>query len=148
MVRVELDTFIERPIEEVFSQLINVSDYIRWMPKRGIFIRSGQTSDGPMGVGTTFYDRGWMGTFRGEIVAFEPPTRVSFREQLRLLGVPIMEARPGYELTSTSTGTRVKHWAEGELFGPFKVMQPMAARLAHGERKRTLDALKVSLEQG
>ena len=147
MVRVELDTEIARPIDEVFQQLVDFSGYARWMPKRGVFIRSDQTSAGPVGLGTTYDDPGWMGTFRGAVSEFRPPTRVAFRETLRWLGVPVMEASPAYELTATPTGTRVHHTAEGRLFGIFRVMTPLVAWMARGERARTVRALKASLEQ-
>jgi uncharacterized protein YndB with AHSA1/START domain len=146
MIKVEMDTVIARPIGDVFGQITNLSDYSRWMRKLGIFVRSEQTSEGPVAMGTTYYDKGRMGTFRGEVVEFQVPTKVVFRETVRWLGLPVMEARPGYELVSTDTGTEVHHTAEGQLFGPFKVMKPMVALMARGERARTVRALKASLE--
>jgi uncharacterized protein YndB with AHSA1/START domain len=148
MMRVELNTVVARPIEDVFGRLTDLSDYSRWMPKFGIFIRCAQTSEGRVGEGSTYYDRGLMGTFRGEIVEFDAPTSVAFRESLRWLGVNVMEARPAYELVPTQMGTEVRHTAEGQLFGIFRLMEPVVARAARGERKRTLQALKGSLEQG
>ena len=148
MMRVELNTVVARPIEDVFARLTDLSEYSRWMPKLGIFLRCAQTSEGPVGMGTTYYDKGRMGTFRGEIVEFRAPTRVAFRESLRWLGVEVMEARPSYELIATRTGTEVRHSAEGRLFGVFGLMEPVVARVARGERKRTVEALKASLEQG
>ena len=148
MMRVELNTVVARPIEDVFARLTDFSDYSRWMPKLGIFLRCDQTSEGSVGEGTTYYDRGLMGTFRGEIVEFRAPTRVAFRESLRWLGVEVMEARPSYELIPTRTGTEVRHRAEGRLFGVFGLMEPVVARVARGERRRTVQALKASLEQG
>ena len=148
MMRVELNTVVARPIEDVFARLTDLSGYSRWMPRFGIFLESGQTSEGSVGEGTTYYDRGLMGTFRGEIVEFSSPRRVAFRETLRWLGVEVMEARPAYELVSTQTGTEVRHTAEGRLFGIFGLMEPVVARVARGERRRTVQALKASLEQG
>jgi uncharacterized protein YndB with AHSA1/START domain len=148
MIRVELNTLIARPTEDVFARLTDFSDYSRWMPKLGIFLECGQISEGPLGEGTTYYDRGRMGTFRGEIAEFRAPTRVAFRESLKWLGVEVMEARPSYELVPTQAGTEVRHRAEGRLFGIFGLMEPVVARVARGERKRTVEALKASLEQG
>jgi uncharacterized protein YndB with AHSA1/START domain len=148
MIRVELDIIIARPIDAVFGRLTDLSDYSRWMPTVGMFISSGQTSEGLVGMGTTYYDRGWMGTFLGEIAEFHAPTRVAFRQTLRWLGVTVMEARPKYELVSTQSGTRVHHTAEGQLFGIFKIMKPVVAWMARAERSRTVRALKKSLEQG
>jgi len=148
MVRVELDAVIARPIDDVFGRLIDLPEYSRWMPRLGVFIRSGQTSEGPIGVGTTYYDRGWMGTFLGEIMEFQAPSRVVFKEKLQWLGVTVMEARPEYNLVSTQTGTRVHHTAEGRLFGIFNVMTPLVAWMARAERRRTVRALRDSLERG
>jgi uncharacterized protein YndB with AHSA1/START domain len=147
MIRVELDTTISRPIEDVFAQLIDLAGYARWMPRRDLFIGCDVTSDGPMGVGTAYYDKTWMGTFRGEVVAFRAPTTVAFSETLRWLGMRVMEARPAYELVATEAGTDVHHVGEGECFGAFRLMTPVCAWMARGERKRTLRALKQSLER-
>ena len=148
MMRVELNTHVARPIEDVFARLTDFSDYSRWMPKLGIFLGCSQTSEGPLGEGTTYYDRGRMGTFRGEIVEFRAPTRVAFRESLKWLGVEVMEARLSSELVRTQTGTEVSHTAERQLFGVFRLMEPVVARVARGERKWTVEALNASLEQG
>jgi hypothetical protein len=59
-----------------------------------------------------------------------------------------MEARPVYELIPAQTGTEVRHTTEGQLFGVFRFMEPVVARVARGERKRTVEALKGSLERG
>jgi uncharacterized protein YndB with AHSA1/START domain len=147
MIRVELNAIIARPIDDVFNRLTDISAYSRWMPKLGVFIRSHQTSEGPVGPGTSYYDKGWMGTFVGEVTEFHAPTAVAFSERLRWLGVTVMEARASYELVSTRTGTEVHHMANGRLFGIFNIMQPVVAWIARGERERTVHALKVSLER-
>jgi uncharacterized protein YndB with AHSA1/START domain len=148
MIRVELDTVIERSIEDVFAQLIDLPGYRRWMPRRDLFIRSDVTSEGPMGVGTTYYDKTWMGTFRGEVVTFRAPTTIGFSETLRWLGMRVMEARPAYQLVATEAGTEVHHVGEGQFCGIFRLMGPMGAWMARGERKRTVRALRRTLEQG
>jgi uncharacterized protein YndB with AHSA1/START domain len=144
-VRVELDAVIARPIDEVFSRLIDLSDYSRWMPRFGVFIKSGQISAGPVGVGTTYYDRGWMGTFLGEVIEFKAPSRIVFKETLQWFGVTVMEARPEYDLMCTQSGTRVHHIAEGRLLAIFTAMKPLVAWIARAERGRTLRALRDSL---
>ena len=147
MIRVEVDTDIARPIEDVFDRLTNLSDYNRWMSRRGIFLRTAPTSGGPIGPGSTYYDKGRMGTAIGEVVRFNAPTRVAFSETIRWLGLPVLQARPAYDLVATPAGTRVHHTAEGTLYGIFKAMRPIVAVIARGERKRTIRSLKNSLEQ-
>jgi hypothetical protein len=89
-----------------------------------------------------------MGTFRGVVTDYEPPTRISFRETLRWFGSDLMEARPQYILEADGDKTIVHHVAEGELFGIMRLMKPVAARLARSERARTVESLRHSLETG
>ncbi len=145
-VRVEVDEVIERPVEQVFERAIDLSHYSDWMPRTGVFKRSSQTSNGPVGLGTTFIDQGRMGTFRGQIVEFERPSRVVFEETLRWFRSPVVEARLRYEFVPVPEGTAVHHVAESELHGIFRVMRPMVIIIGRGERRRTVRALKKSLE--
>src|SRR3954447_26193688 len=144
-IRYETRTTIDRPISDVFALLADLDGYGTWMRRTGLFRRSGQTSDGPLGLGTTYFDATRMGTFRGEVTDYEPPTRIVFRETLRWFGSDLMEARPGYILKADGDKTLVHHVAEGELFGMMRVMKPVAALLARSERDRTVESLRRSL---
>lgn len=147
MVRVEIDVTIQRPIEEVFEQLVDIPRYPDWMPSGGLFISSTKDSEGPVGAGTMYSDVTRFGTLRGEISAFDRPNTVVFHYTARLLGVPVMDGWPGYTLERAGDGaTRVRHRAEGHLHGPFELLQPLVQTMARGERQRTVDALKASLE--
>jgi uncharacterized protein YndB with AHSA1/START domain len=77
-VRYETRTTIDRPVSDVFARLANLDGYRTWMRRTGLFRRCGQTSDGPLGLGTAYFDATRMGTFHGEVVAFEPPVRIGF----------------------------------------------------------------------
>ncbi len=146
MVKVDLDEVIEKPVDEVFERLVDLDDYSKWLSKWGIFTRSWQTSEGPVGKGTTYDDKGKMGTFHGDVADYESPRRVVFREDLKWLGSRVMEARPGYELEAEGDRTKIHFHGEGELYGAYKIMQPMMVVMGKHERKRTLKALKRSLE--
>ena len=145
-VRYETSTTIDRPIGDVFGRLADVNEYRTWMRRTGLFRRSGQTSDRPLGPGTPYFDATRMGTFRGEVTDYEPPARIGFRESLRLFGFNLMEARPNYTLEADRDTTIVHHVAEGELFGVMRLMKPLAALLARSERARTVKSLRRSLE--
>ncbi len=147
-IRYEARTTIDRPIGDVFARLADLDGYRTWMRRTGLFRRSGQTSDGPLGLGTAYFDATRMGTFRGEVTDYEPPTRIGFRETLRWFGSDLMEARPAFVLESDQDKTIVHQVAEGELFGMMRLMKPVAALLARSERARTVDALRRSLESG
>jgi uncharacterized protein YndB with AHSA1/START domain len=145
-VRYETRTTIDRPISDVFARLADLDAYRTWMRRTGLFRRAGQTSDGPVGLGTAYFDATRMGTFRGEVTDYEPPVRIGFRETLRWFGSDLMEARPEYTLEADGDKTNVHHVAEGELFGMMRAMKPVAAMLARSERGRTVEALRRSLE--
>jgi uncharacterized protein YndB with AHSA1/START domain len=145
-VRYETRTTIDRPVGDVFARLADLDGYRTWMSHRGLFRRSGRTSDGTLGLGTAYFDATRMGTFRGEVSVYEPPARIGFRETLRLFGSDLMEARPEYVLEADRDTTIVHHVAEGELFGVMRLMKPVAALLARGERARTVESLRRSLE--
>jgi uncharacterized protein YndB with AHSA1/START domain len=147
-VQYETRTTIDRPIGEVFARLADLNGYRTWMRRAGLFRRAGQTSDGPLGLGTPYFDATRMGTFHGEVSDYEPPARVGFRETLHLFGSDLMEARPNYVLEADGDKTIVHHVAEGELFGAMRLMKPVAALLARSERERTVKSLRRSLESG
>ena len=145
-VRYETRARIDRPVGDVFARLADLDGYRTWMRRTGLFRRSGQTSDGPVGPGTAYFDATRMGEFRGEITDYEPPARIGFRETLRWFGSDLMEARPAYTLEADRDTTIVHHVAEGELFGMMRLMKPVAALLARSERARTVESLRRSLE--
>ena len=95
-----------------------------------------------------YFDATRMGTFRGQITDYQPPSRIGFRETLRWFGSDLMEARPEYLLEADGDKTIVHHIAEGELFGVMRLMKPVAALLARSERTRTVESLRRSLELG
>ena len=147
-VRYETRTTIDSPIGNVFARLADIDGYRTWMHRTGLFRRSGQTTDRPGGLGTAYFDATRMGTFRGQITDYQPPTRIGFRETLRWFGSDLMEARPEYLLEADRDRTIVHHVAEGELFGMMRLMKPVAALLARSERTRTVKSLRRSLESG
>lgn len=145
-VRYETRATIDRPIGDVFSRLADLDGYGTWMHRTGLFRRSGQTSAGPVGPGTEYFDATRMGTFRGQITDYQPPARIEFNETLRWIGSDVMEAKLEYLLEADGDKTIVHHIAVGELFGLMRVMKPVAALMARSERTRTVKSLKRSLE--
>jgi uncharacterized protein YndB with AHSA1/START domain len=147
VIRVEIHETVDRPIEEVFERLIDIDAYPDWMPGDGLLVTCRQTSEGPMGEGTEYVDTTRLGTVKGEVVEFERPTRVVFHYVAKVFGRTMMHGWPGYTLEPDGQGgTRVHHVAEGRLQGLFKLLHPLIQRCATAERRRTVDALKMSLE--
>jgi len=145
-VRFESCMTIRRPIGVVFARLADLPGYGRWMHRTGLFRRCALIAEGPVRQGTTYSDSTRMGTFDGEVTEFAAPSRIAFAELLRWFGRPMTEARPEYFLEADGDATVVHHIAVGELFGPFRLMKPVAALMAKAERTKTLNSLKRSLE--
>ena len=117
-------------------------------PRRPLLLEHTPSRPDPRGPGTVYVDATRMGTFRGQITGYQPPSRIAFRETLRWFDSDLMEARPEYLLEADRDRTIVHHRAEGELFGLMRLMKPVAALLARSERTRTVKSLKRSLESG
>lgn len=145
-VRFESHQMIERPVVEVFDRLADLPGYGRWMHRNGLFRGCVVTSEQPVGVGTTYVDSTWMGRFSGVVTEFEIPTRIAFSETLSMFGRPAMTAKPEYTLGGDGNATVIDHIAVGELHGWMRIMKPMAALMAKGERTRTLRSLVRSFD--
>jgi uncharacterized protein YndB with AHSA1/START domain len=147
-VRYEARKTIDRPIGDVFARLADLDGYGTWMHRTGLFRRCGQTPGGPIGPSSRRRSTPFLGTFRGEVTDYQPPSRIGFRETLRWFGSDLMEARPEYFLEADRNRTIVHHVAAGELFGLMRLMKPVAALLASSERARTLESSRRSLGVG
>ena len=146
MIHVEIETTIDRSIEDVFERLVDIPRYPEWMPDGGLFIHCTQDSDGPVGPGTEYTDVTRLGTAKGRVVELDPPRRVVFEYVFRLFGRMVMRGRPAYDLERAGDGTRVHHQARGRLFGVFRLFRPVVQKIAESERSRTVRALERSLE--
>ena len=137
---------INRPVEEVFDRLVDLPGYNQWMPESSLLIKSRQTSQGPPGTGTTFADKTRAGRAEGEISEFKRPWKVIFRQSIYIFGLKVGESRPGYKLEPREGSTLLIHHAEGNFYGLFRLLEPLLSIIARAERKRTVYALKRSLE--
>ena len=97
MIKVEIIFLVEKPIENVFELISDISDYRRWAPdKSKFFIENEITSEGHIGLGTTYVDRlRWFGKSIGEIVQYQPPFGIKF-QQKTLFGIPVFSAKLKY----------------------------------------------------
>ena len=146
IMRFEARTVIHRPASEVFERLADLPGYRQWMHRDGVFGGTELTSPPPIRAGSTYVDHTRMGRFVGEVTEHVPGARIAFSETLSWFGRPLTQARPRYELVADGDSTVVHHVAEGELYGPMRLLKPAAARMANRERAHTLASLKRSLE--
>lgn len=145
MIRFTLKRLIDRPIEDVFQQLADIDGYREWMSREGLFRDTGKVSEGPTEQGTVFYDQARFGRLCGVVTEFDSPNKIAFRQVLRRNDKPVFESRPSYTLKAVGNGTSVRHTAEGELRGPYKLLEPIIYPVARSERERVLDSLERSL---
>ena len=124
----ELHIVVNRPIEEVFNFLADIRNETAWNPR---VVRLEKTSDGPIGVGTSFEGvyQG-LGTLRTQLVAVERPARFSFRStgpRMGLAGTFVLNA----DLTPR---------------GPFRLLVPLMRPVLARQNASAAARLKAALE--
>ena len=125
MIRLDKAVTISRPISEVYSFILDFENESQWADE---VARTEKTSDGPIGVGSTFADHvEFMGkTMKTsyEILCIEPNSAIT----IRTLSGPVPFAAT-YSFDSSDDSTRLAIAAEIEPAGFFKLATPMIRRM-------------------
>ena len=141
---VESMVIIERPVEEVFGFVVDLTN----IPSMDPSVESVEkTSEGPIEAGTTFRMRQKtppLGKVREASVhytAVEPNKKIEFEAMVE----PIS---PTASLTfeQANGGTRVTFRGEPNPVGPFKVLSPLISRQGQPMWDKRLAGLKSTLE--
>ena len=142
MVTIEFNLVINRPVEEVFAFVSNSENLPRW---RSTVLEVKKTSEGPLGVGSTFRGRF---TFLGrqfdgnlEVTAHEP--NQVYVSKMAEGPFPI-ETR--YTFEPVENGTHVTFVVEGAPGGFFKLAEPLVVSMAKRTYNTDLQNLKEMLE--
>lgn len=142
MIKAETSVVINRPVEKVF-EFVNASENApQW---RSGVLESWQTSEGPIGVGTTltevirFLGRRIESTF--EVMEYEPNRKISAKTTS---GPISFEVSRTFE--SVEGGTRLTVTIEGETGGFFKLAEPLVARMTNRQIETDHANLKDLLE--
>jgi uncharacterized membrane protein len=137
MLKIESTTLINRPVEEVFAVLSNVENNPKWS---SAFLEVNKTSEGPVGVGTTW--RG-VGKFLGkrieveiEQTEYEPNQKST---QKSTLPFPVNQQM---SFERVDGGTRVNLLFEADPGGFFKLAEPLLASMA----KRNIEGELANLK--
>ena len=141
MVRAEVSTTVKRPIEEVFAVMSDASKNPRWAS--GIS-ETTKTSDGPIGVGTTWHG---VGKFLGRRI--ESDTRYTEFEPNRKFTTEITTPFPmtvALTFESVADGTRVNQVFDGEPGGFFKLVGPLLVAAAKRQFQNDLDNFRDLME--
>jgi uncharacterized protein YndB with AHSA1/START domain len=145
MPTIEKSVVIDKPVPQVWAFLADLKNTPQW--DVGV-TETRVTSDGPLGLGTTFEN---VGMFLGrysireyQVTEFEPNQRVTVD----------MSAPPGfirhggvsYAFEPEGAGTKLTATARLELRGLFKLLQPMMMRRGTRDFEGDLANLKRLLE--
>jgi carbon monoxide dehydrogenase subunit G len=140
VIRIEHSLEISRPPEDVFAVLVDLDRLPDWQSS-AIEARS----DGPLELGSHVHEkRRFLGRELAdelEVVAFDPPRRLTLRSQ----GGPL-RLTVDHELVPNGGGTRLTVVASGKPGGVMKFAGPMIERRAREEIRSDFDRLKELLE--
>ena len=142
MIKLKHSVVINRPVDEVFAFLANPENEMLWNQSTQ---KSEQTSEGPMGVGTTvnivtrFLGQSIDSTW--EVTEYE----VNRRRAIKSTSGPMpFEFVQTFE--SVEGGTKLTGTGQIEAGGFFKLAEPVVGRMAKRQQETTFANLKDILE--
>ncbi len=148
MIKVEITFLIKKNIDSVFELISDIANYRKWVPQKSMFfIENKITSDGPIGLNTTYFDRlKWFGKAIGEIVEFQVPFKIKFKQRTSFCFLSynmIIE----YTFKSIQDYTEVIHNVEVESNWLIKIFEPIMSFAIRSEREQTCKSIQQVLEQ-
>ena len=133
---------IQRPPDEVFEYLAHFENVPEW---NYAIVKTQQTSDGPVGVGTTYKQARSLPSPSEEafeVTEFDPDRRLAIRGDLGPF-----EGTLTYDLESVPDGTKITNSADLRAHGLLKVAAPLASRRVGDAVAANLQTLKDILER-
>jgi len=135
-------TVINRPVDQVFAFLVDPGKTSDWTPG---LTEARQTSDGPVGVGTTVL---FIGKFLGrsfeslsEVTDYVPNEKFSSKTTSGPIHLEV-----DCTLQPVDGGTRLATVYRGESRGFFKLAEPVIVRLTRKHFETAAENLKALLE--
>lgn len=142
MVRFEENVVIRRPLEEVFAFISDLENDPPWTSAAEVR----RTSEGPIGLGTTFYQRarfvGRSVELSFEVVAYEPNHLITVAAKTGALSV---EGSRAVDIADDGA-TRVTASGGGHARGVLRVAEPLLAAIGARQLRSMLARLKELLE--
>ena len=144
MIRAEGSIEINRPIIQVWNFLTSVENAPKW--DTGI-VEARQTSDGPVGLGTTVEavreSRNKRRTLKIEVTEYDPNKKVAWS----IADAGFGSGKTIYNFEPVNGGTRLSKSSEVELKRFFKLLTPIIRRrFTKDEIKLDLDNIKNYIE--
>jgi uncharacterized protein YndB with AHSA1/START domain len=147
MTELRFETDIRASADRVFALMADLRDYA-WLPKSSSFRGTTKISDGPIGFGTTYVEPSLLGTRRGTITAFEPPTRIDFNQPMT--GNPAFTGVIGIRMFNTITpaadSVRLVRVVQLSPTGIVSAFMPLIVPAFKAENERVLKRLKAFAE--
>lgn len=141
----EMDTVIDRPVEEVFEYVTTPENDPEWIPS----ISSVSSIDGDMTKGTTWTRAVDLPFGTTEIVIectdYESPTRFSYEARDALMGGRLRNAGVA-TFTQEGGATHFSFSPTIQLNGFLRFVRPLMIRMTKTETRTSLDNLKSVLE--
>ncbi len=142
MTKLDTSVVINRPIEEVFAFATDLEKMTQWMSE---LVEAKQTSEGPVGVGTTFSavasPLGRRVESTQEVVAYQ----LNSKYAIKSASGPVA-SEDGYTFESVAGGTKVTRVAEAEMSGFFRLAEPLVVRMMRRQFETNFANLKDLLE--
>ena len=127
----------------VFGVIADMRNYHRWLPGSGTFTGVATISPGPVGLGTTYTDRGPLSTMRGEVTEYRPSESIGFRQHLRVPPLPgSFTIQAKYALRAIDLDTHLERTVSVHGEGVVTVAQPILLYSIRRESWRILRTLQ------
>jgi uncharacterized membrane protein len=144
MWKIESSIEIDRSVEDVFAVLSNVENSAKWS---SVFLEAEKTSEGPIGVGTTWrvVQKALGRRIEGEIevTEYEPNRKCAQKSKSGPFPVEVLQT---YE--PVEGGTRVSVALEADPGGFFKLAEPLVKTMVKRGIEADFANLKDMMEAG
>ncbi len=142
MTKLEVTVVISRPIEQVFAFVTDPEKMSLWMSD---LVEAKQTSEGPVGVGTTASavanPLGRRIESTQEVVKYEPNRKFAIKST----SGPVA-SEDEFTFESVAGGTKVTRVTEAGLGGFFRLAEPLAVRMLKRQFETNFANLKDLLD--
>jgi hypothetical protein len=150
MIQLHWETGIDANAERVFTILLELRDYERWLPRSAAFKGTIAISEGTIAIGTTYTERGPLGTRYGKVTELIRPTQLNFEQPmvLRPRALGVIGIRLFHTLTPKNGSIQLVRRLELSPRGPVRLVMPLVVQLFRTENERMLSILKDYAENG
>ena len=141
--RVEVSTTIKRPVEEVFAVMSDSTNRPRWQSN---VTEMTKTSDGPIGVGTTWHAVSKL--FGRRVEGDAEYTKFELNRSFSMRSPTPFPTAMTYTFKSVAEGTRVDQIVDAEPSGLYRLAGPLLATGAKRDMQGYLHGLRDLMEAG